>query len=142
MDPKILLTESIYEAPIEKVWEALTDKDKMKDWYFEVSDFKAEVGFEFQFYGESKDKKYLHKCTIVEVEPFRKISYTWSYDGYAGQSLVTFELLNEGINLTRVKLSHSGLDTFPSDNPDFEEKNFKQGWNTILGDLLRNYVEK
>ena len=48
MNEKIIVIERTYEAPIEKVWEAITDKDQMKQWYFEVSDFKAEVGSAFQ----------------------------------------------------------------------------------------------
>lgn len=140
MDKKILVIERGYEAPIEKVWEAITNKDQMKHWYFEVSDFKAEVGFEFQFYGESDEKEYLHKCTVVEAEPKTKISYTWSYDGYIGQSLVTFELFSEDKNKTRLKLTHSGTDTFLS-HPDFAQANFNERWNNILGQSLRDFVE-
>lgn len=39
MDRKILVIERTYEAPIEKVWKTFTNKDQMKHWYFEVSDF-------------------------------------------------------------------------------------------------------
>ncbi len=138
---KALVIEQKYDAPIDKVWEAISNKEQMKQWYFEVSDFKAEVGFEFEFYGESKEKKYLHKCTVVEAYPLENISYIWSYDGYAGQSLVTFDLFNEEKNKTRVRLTHADLDTLPSDNSDFAIENFNQGWKTIIEELLRNFVE-
>lgn len=65
MDKKTLVIERIYEGPIEKVWKALANKDQMKQWYFDVSDFKPEAGFEFQFSAESDGKKFLHKCTSV-----------------------------------------------------------------------------
>ena len=26
-------------APVEKVWNALTEKEEMKKWYFDISDF-------------------------------------------------------------------------------------------------------
>jgi uncharacterized protein YndB with AHSA1/START domain len=113
MSKKIVVIERTYEAPIEKVWEALTDKDQMKQWYFAVTDFKAEVGFEFQFSVENDGKIYLHKCKVVEANPITKVAYTWSYDGYVGQSLVTFELFNEDKDKTRLKLTHSDLDTNP-----------------------------
>ncbi|HRE50380.1 MAG TPA: SRPBCC family protein [Flavitalea sp.] len=142
MDNKTLIIERVFEAPIETVWEALTNKDLMKQWYFDVSDFKPEVGFEFEFYGGTEDKKYLHKCRVVEAAPITRISYTWSYDGYTGQSLVTFQLFSEEKNRTRLKLTHSGLDTFPKDNPDLGQDNFNEGWNSILGQSLRNFVEK
>lgn len=140
MDEKTVVIERTYDAPIEKVWKALTDKDQMRHWYFEVSDFKAEVGFEFQFLGESDGKKFLHKCTVVEVQPITKIAYTWSYEGYIGQSLVTFELFSEDKNKTRLKLTHSGTESFLS-HPDFAKADFNVGWNSILGQSLRNFVE-
>lgn len=138
----MVVIERTYEAPIERVWEALTNKDQMKHWYFEVSDFKAEVGFEFQFSGGTDEKKYLHKCRVVEANPITKVAYTWSYDGYVGQSLVTFELFSEDKNKTRVKLTHSDLDTFPQDLPDFSQESFNEGWKSILGESLRKFVEQ
>jgi uncharacterized protein YndB with AHSA1/START domain len=138
---KKIVIERTYEAPMERVWEALTNKDQMKHWYFEVDDFKAEVGFEFQFSGEGRGKIYLHKCKVVEANPITKVAYTWGYDGYVGQSLVTFELFNEGKNKTRLKLTHSGLDTFPTENFDFSEESFNEGWTSILGQSLRKFVE-
>ncbi|MCL4639940.1 MAG: SRPBCC domain-containing protein [Pseudosphingobacterium sp.] len=140
MNKKIVVIERIYEATIEKVWEALTNKDQMKQWYFDVSDFKAEVGFEFQFSAENEGKIYLHKCQVVEAKPITKIAYTWSYEGYEGQSLVTFELFSEDENKTRLKLTHSGTDSFLS-HPDFEKADFNEGWESILGQSLRNFVE-
>lgn len=141
MDPKSIIIEHTYVAPLEKVWRAITDKGQMKHWYFEIMEFKAEVGFEFQFYGGSEEKKYLHKCRVVEVDPITKISYSWGYDGYVGRSLVTFELSRESGNRTRLKLTHSGLESFPKDNPDLAAENFKQGWMGILGESLRVFVE-
>lgn len=142
MDKKIVVVERTYEAPIEQVWEALTNKDQMKHWYFEVTDFKAEVGFEFQFFAECEGKKYLHKCKVVDANPITKVAYTWSYEGYVGQSLVTFELFSEDKDKTRLKVTHSDLDTFPKDNPEFSQECFDDGWKSILGQSLRNFVEK
>jgi len=48
-----LIIERSYNASVEKVWQAITDKEQMKQWYFDVSDFKPEVGFEFTFNGEN-----------------------------------------------------------------------------------------
>ncbi|WP_316812363.1 SRPBCC domain-containing protein [Pedobacter heparinus] len=49
METKPLIVERSYNAPIEKVWKAITDRDQMKEWYFELKEFKAEKGFKFQF---------------------------------------------------------------------------------------------
>ena len=76
-----LIIEHIFAASAEKVWKAITDKNQMKQWYFNITEFKPEVGFEFQFYGGSEDKQWLHLCQITEVVPDKKITSTWRYDG-------------------------------------------------------------
>jgi len=134
--------ERTYNAPIEKVWNALTDKDQMKKWYFDLAEFKPVVGFEFQFYGQGhKGEQYLHLCKVTQVVPGKKISYTWSYDKYEGVSEVSFELFVEG-DKTRLKLTHEGLETFPSNNPDFAKQSFSDGWTMLIGTLLKDFVEQ
>ena len=135
-----LVVERTYNAPVEKVWKALTDKEQMKQWYFDFAEFKPEPGFEFQFEGGNEDRVYLHLCKVVDVIENKKLSYSWRYDGYEGNSLVTFELFPEG-NKTRLKLTHEGLETFP-DKPDFTRKNFEEGWTHIAGTSLKEFVEK
>ena len=141
MKTEPFVIERTYNAPVSKVWQAITDKDKMKQWYFDLKEFKPEVGFEFRFYGGTKDRQYLHICKVTEVEPERKLVHSWQYDGYPGESFVTWELYGEG-NQTRVKLTHSGLESFPSDNKDFARESFTAGWTHITGISLKDYLEK
>jgi uncharacterized protein YndB with AHSA1/START domain len=133
--------ERTYLATAEKVWKAITEKEKMKQWYFDIKDFKPEVGCDFQFIGGTDEKKYLHLCKITEVHPGKKLAYSWRYDGYEGMSSVTFELTGEGTS-TKVKLTHEGLETFPSNNPDFAKENFEEGWTYIIGTSLKVFVEQ
>jgi hypothetical protein len=56
-------------------------------------------------------------------------------------SIVTFELIPEG-ERTRLKLSHTELETFPESNPDFAKENFIAGWKEIIGTNLMAYLEK
>lgn len=134
--------ERTYNAPVGKVWQALTDKEQMKEWYFDIEKFEPEVGFEFQFTGKgSKGEEYVHHCKITEVINGQKLSYTWSYEGIEGMSLVSFELVAEG-ETTRVKLTHEGLETFKTDSPDFAKESFAGGWTEIIGKNLKNFVEK
>ena len=136
------IIERIYNASIAKVWKAISDKNEMKKWYFDLVEFKTEVGFEFQFYGgKEPDKPYLHLCKITEVVPGKKLSHSWRYNGYEGNSFVTFELFEEG-EKTKLKLSHAGLETFPINNPDFKKENFVVGWTHILGTSLNDFLEK
>jgi len=136
-----IFIERTFNAPIEEVWKAITDKHRMKQWYFDLKEFKPEKDFEFQFYGQGlKGEQYLHLCKITEVVPSRKLTYSWRYDGFEGISYVTFELFPEG-DKTRLKLTHEGLETFPQDNPDFAKKNFVAGWTELIGKLLKEFLE-
>jgi uncharacterized protein YndB with AHSA1/START domain len=133
--------EVLLNAPPQKVWNSLTNNDEMKKWYFDLAEFKAEVGFEFQFEGGTENRKYLHLCKVTDVIPAKKIAYSWRYDGFEGNSLVTFELFPED-DKTRLKLTHEGIETFPTDNPDFAKKNFGAGWTDIIERSIKKYAEK
>jgi uncharacterized protein YndB with AHSA1/START domain len=113
----------------------------MDQWYFDIDDFKPEPGFEFQFRGQDKGVEFLHLCKITEVIPLKKISYTWTYDKYPGNSTVSFELFEEG-EKTKLRLTHTGLETFPQDNSSFSRESFTMGWTEIIGKMLKNFVEK
>lgn len=139
-DPFVI--ERTFSTPVKKVWEAITDTKKMKQWYFDIETFKAEPGFKFQFLAGSDNKKYLHICKVTEVEEGKKLTYSWCYDNYPGQSWVKFELFEVGTG-TRVKLTHTGLDSFPSkDDPAFDKENFAEGWKQIIGASLKDFLER
>lgn len=142
MENSAYVIEQTYQAPASQVWKALTDKFEMKLWYFDLPEFKPEVGTEFRFMGgPAEDRQYQHICQVTEVIPDQKIAYSWRYDGYEGNTLVTFELFDEG-GQTRLKLTHEGLETFPADNPDFAKENFAEGWTWIIGTSLKEYLQK
>jgi len=141
-DNKAIVIERIFNAPVEKVWKAITDKQQMKQWYFDIAEFKPEVGFKFQFTGVGKDgnTQYLHLCEVTEVIPKRKLTYSWRYDGYEGNSFLTFELSAEG-DKTRLKFSHEGIETFSENGPDFAKESFAEGWTHIIGKSLNEFLE-
>ena len=142
MGNESILIEQTYSAPNALVWKAITDKDEMKLWYFDLPEFKPEVGLEFRFMGgPAEDRQYQHICKITEVIPNKKLAYSWRYEGYEGNTLVTFELFDEG-NQTNLKLTHEGLETFPADNPDLAKENFVIGWNWLIGTSLKEFIEK
>ena len=134
-----LVIERTFNAPIARVWKALTDAEEMRRWYFDMKEFKPEVGFEFGFSVEHEGAKYEHRCKVTEVIPQKELAYTWRYEGHEGDSLVTFELFAEG-DKTRLKLTHEGLETFPN-LPSFARKNFTEGWTQIIGSSLKEFVE-
>lgn len=141
MKQEPIVIERVYNAPVDRIWKALTDRDQMKQWYFDLAAFRAEVGFEFSFEGGTEEHKYTHLCRVTEVQEGRKLQYSWRYQGYEGNSFVTFELFPEG-DKTRLRLTHEGLETFPQSNPDFARKNFEMGWTEITGRMLKEFVER
>jgi uncharacterized protein YndB with AHSA1/START domain len=142
MNTQPFVIERTYNAPVDKVWKAITDKNEMKQWYFDLVEFRPEAGFEFQFYGQEKKVNNTFIYVRLEVIKEKKLQYSWRYDGYEGISFVTFELFAEG-NTTRLKLTHEGLETFPvTANNAFTKENFAEGWTHIIGISLPGFVEK
>ena len=134
-----VVIERTFNAPVGRVWKALTDVEEMRQWYFNLKQFKAEVGFEFEFVVEHEGMTYHHLCKVTEVIPQKKLAYTWRYKGHEGDSLVTFELFADG-NKTRLKLTHTGIETFPK-TPAYARKNFEAGWTTIIDSELKQFLE-
>ena len=78
---------------------------------------------------------------MTEAVAGKKLAYSWRYEGFPGNSLVTIELSADG-DKTKLKLTHEGLETFfPENNPDFARGNFLQGWTQIIGSSLKSFLE-
>jgi uncharacterized protein YndB with AHSA1/START domain len=133
-----VVVERTLNAPTARVWQALTDVDQMRAWYFDLKEFKPEPGFEFEFVVDHEGNSYQHLCKVTEVVPQKKIAYTWRYKGEPGESLVTFELTGTG-DQTKLRLTHEGLQTFPAKSA-YARKNFEAGWTAIAGEL-KKFVE-
>lgn len=142
MNTPIIIQYKI-DAPAEKVWKALTDKNEMKSWYFDIQDFELETGKEFSFYEPGGAKEYYHQCEILEIVPNRKLKHSWAYPDFSKlKTIVTWELLpeNEG---TLVRLTHEGIEGFEAlEDKSFSRESFTEGWNGIIGKSLKGYLEK
>lgn len=139
MSAQPIIVEKVVNAPVARVWKAITDKKQMKEWYFDIASFEPKVGFEFQFEAGNEGRMYIHQCKITEVVENKKLKHTWAFKGYEGASVVTWELTDLG-DKTKVKLTHSGVETFPK-LADFDRKNFEAGWTEIVGSMLPKFVE-
>ena len=135
-----IIVERTFNTPVGRVWTALTDVNEMRQWYFDLKEFKPEIGFEFEFVVEHEGNAYHHLCKVTEVIPQKKIAYTWRYKSEPGDSLVTFELFADG-DKTRLKLTHTGIERFPK-TPAYTRGNFEKGWTQIIGTDLKQFVER
>ena len=131
--------EQVYDSPKEKVWAALTDENKLREWYFpQIIRFKPVVGFEFQFTDDGSN--YKKDWRVTRVITGKLLAHSWIYKCYPGSSEVTFELFKEE-DKTRLKLTHTGLGSFPQD-PHFARHRFEEGWERIIRADLKKNLEK
>lgn len=82
MHENVTVQQSV-SAPVDKVWNALTDKAQMKEWYFDISDFELGIHNEFNFFEPGDEKKYHHHGEILELIPNEKLKHTWSYPEFS-----------------------------------------------------------
>ena len=136
-----LVVEKQLEASVETVWEAITETNKMKEWFFEqIENFEPVVGFETNFVVKSGDRIFSHLWKITQVIHEHKIVYNWKYDGYVGDSFVTFQLkpLNSG---THIRVITSIVEDFIDDIPEFQPESCITGWEYFL-ERLNLYLQK
>lgn len=128
-------------APVEKVWNALTDKAQLKEWYFDIPDFELGLHNEFNFYEPGGENKFHHHAEILEVIPNEKLKHTWSYPEFSkDKTIVRWELTRDKDG-TLVTLTHKGLENFEHLGKNFQKESFEDGWNEIIGKNLRKYLE-
>ena len=137
---KPIIISQLFDSSIADVWNALSNKNALKTWYFPVQDFSFEVGKIFSFYESDHSQNFLHQCEFLRIEPQRIIEYTWTYPEHSnGSTILKWELFPEGTK-TKVQITHSGVENFGDAGPDFSRTNFEMGWNAILKIKLRNYL--
>lgn len=94
-----------YPCPVEKVWQALTDRRILNTWMMN-NNFEPRVGHKFKFENHSLPgiKTTIH-CEVVELDPFKRLVYTWQDEITSEPTLVIWTLtgVEEG---TQLQLKH------------------------------------
>jgi len=136
-----IVVEQTFDSPVAAVWRAITDDDRMRRWFFEpIEEFEPREGFETRFTVTADDREFEHLWKVIDVIPGKRIAYEWQYAGIPGSSIVTWEL-SEAPEGTRLKLTHSGVETFPRDDPVFSREQGLAGWRYFIQESLRRYLE-
>lgn len=126
-------------ASAEKIWKALTTKEQMKEWYFDIPDFKLEEKSVFNFFETGETKEYHHQCEILEIIEHEKFVHTWTHPSHSkGTSTLSWILENNEKGVL-IHLKHEGIEQFEDAGPAFSEANFEMGWKNILM-MLKLYV--
>ena len=138
----LIAKESIsINAPVGKVWDALTKPEVIKQYMFGtnvISDWKQ--GSPIVWKGEWQGKKYEDRGMILKLEPNRILQYT-HFSPLSGQQdipenyhTVTVELSTEGAQ-TRISLSQHNNPT------EQARKHSENNWVMIL-ESLKKLLEK
>ncbi len=136
--------EKTYNAPIGLVWQAITDRAMMKEWYFDFDEaFKLEPGAVFEWTaGDNESKQWLHRGKMLEIIPGEKLVHSWEYPGYSGSSTLSWLLSKVDDATTKVTLIHKFTVPFDSTVQELKKENFEMGWNHIINISLTEYLEK
>ena len=102
-----VLQKTIYlKATPAKVWEYLTDPEKLTIWFHTPKVALTEGAYEM-FGAESGDK--LMWGEVLVAEPFTRLEYTFSIAPMAGGSSTVKWALEEVAGGTKLSLRHEGL---------------------------------
>jgi uncharacterized protein YndB with AHSA1/START domain len=132
--------EMTFEAPIERVWQAITDPREVSEWFGVEAkiDLKPGGGIVFGW----SEGRFLGR--VEEVAPPRRFAYRWCLAkdievDLGPTTLVTFTLepTNGG---TRLRLVESGFASLPEDIRDKHLIENTEGWAEELGELAK-YLE-
>jgi uncharacterized protein YndB with AHSA1/START domain len=125
-------------APMAKVWQALTDPKMVKEWLFgtdmHVSNW--EVGGEITYTGQWEGKSYQDKGKIVEIVPEQKLVSTyWSSfsglpDAPENYQKVTYQLSQDGDG-TKIEITQEGSKT------EEQAKHSEGNWRQVLGSMKK-----
>lgn len=128
LDRRPVVVERELAFPPEKVWRALTQPHLIEAWLMK-NDFKPVAGHRFTLSRQpTPDVSVVVDCEVLNVEPNRTLSYTWSAFGL--DSVVTFTLTRTGTG-TRLRLEQSGF------GPDQLQarKGATAAWHQFLAEL-------
>ncbi len=134
-----IVIEQAFNVPLEKVWRAISERELMSQWFFNIPEFEAKLGYKFQFEGGEEHKRYTHECEVLELAYKERLKFSWRYTGEIGLSFVSFHLTAKN-DQTIVTLRHEGLASFT--NPDFTSEKFKMGWDYLIKESLHTFLHE
>ena len=124
-DTHTVTVEREIAAPPEKIWRALTQPHLIEEWLMK-NNFKLLLSHRFELRGDWGSVS----CEVLEIEPNKKLSYTWG--GLGLESIVTWTLTPTRRG-THLRMEQSG---FRSDQRQAYH-GAKAGWPQFFARLER-----
>ena len=142
MIPKAIEREVVIDAPVEVVWQLVTQLDHIRQWFSDEAEVDLRVGGGGRLRFKSGQS---YQLQIEALEPPRRFAFRWVQpEGSivrADNSLLVEFTLEAEAGGTRLRLIESGFDTIDWSDPQKQKyaDEHSTGWQTILG-RLRDYA--
>jgi uncharacterized protein YndB with AHSA1/START domain len=136
-DTQTISMEFDLPHPPAKVWRALTEPELVGRWLMKT-DLQPIVGKNFTFKMQLPPGAPLQgwdgivNCEVTEIEPQKRIGYTWRGGGL--DTVVTWTLAPTPNGGTALRLEHSGFRLDKGERRFFEGA--KMGWQNMAGKRL------
>jgi uncharacterized protein YndB with AHSA1/START domain len=126
-----------YAHPPAAVWEAITDPKRLGEWLM-PNDFAPVVGHRFRFTMPPKPGfDGIIYCEVKEIDPPRRLVYTWSGKWGSEDTIVTWTLEPTAAGGTRLTLTHAG---FRGVKGVLLSLMMRSGWRKLLGKVVATWM--
>jgi uncharacterized protein YndB with AHSA1/START domain len=138
-DERTLRLQRTFPAPAARVFDAWTSEEVLRRWWhtehgWETSEAEVDlrVGGTVRVVmrDPENDVEYGGGGTYTEVDPPRRLAFTWTWDGDTRQTLIEIDF-EEAHGVTTVRFTHSGL------WDDEAVRSHDDGWGKLFDRLER-----
>ena len=98
--------EVLFDVPRDEVWSALTDPERLEDWFANDVELDLRPGGGASFRWSNGEERL---ATVTEVEPERRLAFEWADEGVVE---FTLDDTDEGTVLTVVETSPAWTTAF------------------------------
>jgi uncharacterized protein YndB with AHSA1/START domain len=139
IDKHLLRIERTFEAPADRVFHAWTSEEVMRRWWqaergWETSaaevDLRIGGAVRVVMRDPEKDVEHGGGGVYTEIEPPRRLAFTWLWDGDTRRTLIEIDF-EEVDGATTVRFTHRGL------WDEAAVRSHEGGWGRILDNLGR-----
>lgn len=143
-DEPIVVQQS-YPVDQATLWNAISQVEHLQQWFFEqITDFKPEVGHETRFDVTTEEGvRFPHVWQVTESDSPERLRMKWFYEGYDGVADVCFEILSSNNDSSsELRVTAIAVEDFSQDVPEFLRESAVAGWNFLVKESLKDYLDQ
>lgn len=130
------------KASIGWIWNALTDRGELENWWSEDVVLEPKVGGNFREPWENDEgKSQLASGKVLEMKKEKFIAFTWKEKDWPKEAITkcSFSISDDG-KMRTLTVRHEGWESLPEATRSQLLKDFKIGWNYHLKEL-KSYLD-